>query len=244
MRRPERDPEGAAWIRENDPVLACRDLHRYLGAGEVRVHAVRGVSMELDPGRAYAIQGPSGCGKSTLLYSLGLLDRPDAGTVALGGRTLSDAGDDERTRARAESLGFVFQFHFLLPEFSAEENLILPMRRKGGLSFEAMRARAAYLLDRVGLADKANRPAGRLSGGEQQRVAVARALANSPLVVLADEPTGNLDAANAERVADLLIELARERNHAVVMVTHNPAIAAKCDARIAMLDGRLNSDWT
>lgn len=203
------------------------------------MHVLRGVSLEIESRRAYAVEGPSGCGKSTLLYSLGLLDRPDSGRVCLQGMDFTGASDDERSRARAASLGFVFQFHFLLPEFTALENLMLPMYRKGGLSAAEMEKRATYLLDRVGLASKADRPANRLSGGEQQRVAVARALANAPAVILADEPTGNLDAANAERVAGLLVELARERDHAVVMVTHNPEIASKCDVRLAMRDGRI-----
>ncbi len=203
------------------------------------MHVLRGVSLEIEPRRAYAVEGPSGCGKSTLLYSLGLLDRPDAGEVRLGGVELSRASDDERSRVRASALGFVFQFHFLLPEFSALENLMLPMYRKGGLNESRMRDRATYLLDRVGLADKADRLASRLSGGEQQRVAVARALANAPSVVLADEPTGNLDGANAERVANLLVELARESDHAVIMVTHNPDIAARCDVRLTLSEGGL-----
>ena len=235
-----RDPDNTLEPRNRNPVLSCRDLHRYLGEGEGRVHVLRGISLEIEPGRAYAIEGPSGCGKSTLLYSLGLLDRPDLGRVCLQGIDFTAASDDERSRARASSLGFVFQFHFLLPEFTALENLVLPMYRKGGLSTDEMRERAAYLLDRVGLADKAARPANRLSGGEQQRVAVARALANAPAVVLADEPTGNLDVANAGRVADLLVELSRESDHAVVMVTHNPEIAARCDVSIEMRDGELS----
>ncbi len=234
-----RDPNNTLEPPNRNPVLSCHSLHRYLGEGEGRVHVLRGVSLEIEPRRAYAVEGPSGCGKSTLLYSLGLLDRPDSGEVRLGGVALSRASDDERSRVRASTLGFVFQFHFLLPEFSVLENLMLPMYRKGGLKANEMRDRATYLLDRVGLAAKADRLASRLSGGEQQRVAVARALANAPSVVLADEPTGNLDGANAERVANLLVELARESDHAVIMVTHNPEIAAKCDVRISMLDGEI-----
>lgn len=218
-------------------VLSCANLHRYLGEGDGRVHALRGVSLDIEAGKTYAIVGPSGCGKSTLLYALGLLDRPDAGTVRIDGKEVPGGDDVLRTRLRLERIGFVFQFHFLLAEFSALENVMLPMMRRGQRPAEQMRERAAALLDRVGLAGKAERPANRLSGGEQQRVAVARALANEPAVVLADEPTGNLDAASADRVVDLLTGMATRAAPAVVIVTHNPEIACRCDVQLTMKDG-------
>ncbi len=181
--------------------------------------------------------GPSGCGKSSLLYTLGLLDRPDEGEIWIGGREWSGAGDDARARLRREAVGFVFQFHFLMPEFSAVENVMLPMERSERVPAGERRERAMWLLERVGLAEKGGRLASRLSGGEQQRVAVARALANRPDVVLADEPTGNLDAANAERVVGLLLELGREEGRSVAIVTHNLEIAERCDRVLGMKDG-------
>lgn len=220
-------------------MLSCSNLHRYLGEGQGRVHALRGVSVDVYPENTYAIVGPSGCGKSTLLYTLGLLDHADSGSVRIDGGDVSKADDKCRTRLRLERIGFVFQFHFLLSEFTAWENVMLPMIRSGKLSPDAMRDRATALLDRVGLADKKERLANQLSGGEQQRVSVARALANSPAVVLADEPTGNLDAANAQRVVELLAGLAGEQGRAVVIVTHNDEIARRCDEQLSMRDGVL-----
>lgn len=221
------------------PILSCGNLHRYLGAEEGRVHAVRGVSLSLRPGQTCAVVGPSGCGKSTLLYAMGLLDRPDEGEIRIDGEELARAGDERRTQVRSERIGFVFQFHFLLPEFSAVENVALPMLRLGRLSRGAALQRARELLDRVGLAEKADRRSNHLSGGEQQRVAVARALANSPEVVLTDEPTGNLDARNAAAVIDLLVGLAGEGGRGAIVVTHNPEIAARCDVILRMEDGRI-----
>ena len=184
--------------------LSCHDIERYLGEEEERVHALRGVSLDLEPGSIHAVVGPSGCGKSTLLYILGLLDPPDAGRVSIESEAMSHLGDDELARKRNQLIGFIFQFHFLMEDFSAQENVMIPMRRLGRLSDEAMRERAAVLLGAVGLGDKLRRPSRHLSGGEQQRVAIARALANDPRVILADEPTGNLDTANSERAFELL----------------------------------------
>lgn len=220
-------------------VLSCANLHRHLGAEEGRVHALRGVSLDLSGGKSYAVVGPSGCGKSTLLYTLGLLDRPDEGEVRIGGESLARASDEVRTRVRLERIGYVFQFHFLLADFTVLENVMLPMQRLGGLRPGEIRERAFGLLARVGLGGKEDRPANHLSGGEQQRVAVARALANDPPVILADEPTGNLDAANTERVTDLLVGLARESDRTLMIVTHNPDVAKRCDLRLSMKDGKL-----
>jgi len=219
------------------PVVSCSGVERYLGAGDGRVHVLRGVSLEARRGEVSAIVGPSGCGKSTLLYLLGLLDRPDAGSILIGDRSLALAPDEERTAIRCERIGFVFQFHFLLPEFSAIENVMLPMRKLGRLSAEEMRDHALMLLNEVGLADKTERLPTQLSGGEQQRVAVARSLANSPSLILADEPTGNLDVTNSNLVFELLLRLAKENRQAVVLVTHNPDIAERCDRCLVMRDG-------
>jgi lipoprotein-releasing system ATP-binding protein len=218
-------------------------VHRYLGEGAGRVHVLRGVSFLARRGEVTAIVGPSGCGKSTLLYLLGLLDRPDGGSITIDGREASEATDEERTALRAQHIGFVFQFHFLLPEFTALGNVMLPMRKLARLPPESMGARAADLLAAVGLGDKTGRLPSQLSGGEQQRVAIARALANEPSLLLADEPTGNLDAANSSLVFSLLLRLAKEQNHAVVLVTHNPEIASRCDRTLAMRDGVFLEDF-
>src|SRR3990170_2670661 len=177
--------------------LRCSNIHRYLGQGEGRVHVLKGVSFEAHRGQVYAIVGPSGCGKSTLLYLLGLLDRPDGGQIEINGSIMSNTDDDARTAARGAHIGFVFQFHFLMLEFTALENIMMPMRKLGRLGPAEMEARAHQLLDAVGLGAKTHRLGTQLSGGEQQRVAVARALANQPTILLADEPTGNLDVRNS-----------------------------------------------
>jgi lipoprotein-releasing system ATP-binding protein len=217
--------------------LRCENLHRYLGQDEGRVHVLRGVSFEAKRGNVCAIVGPSGCGKSTLLYLLGLLDRPDGGNIWIRDQLMSNSGDLERTAARGEHIGFVFQFHFLMQEFSALENVMMPMRKLGRLGEAQMADRARELLASVGLGDKTHRLGTQLSGGEQQRVAIARALANQPAIILADEPTGNLDQKNSAIVFDLLTRLAKENGQAVVLVTHNPDIANRCDEIKPMRDG-------
>jgi lipoprotein-releasing system ATP-binding protein len=217
--------------------LRCEGLHRYLGQGEGRVHVLRGVSFEARRGNVTAIVGPSGCGKSTTLYLLGLLDQPDGGSIWIRDQLMSNSSDLERTAARCEHIGFVFQFHFLMQEFSALDNVMMPMRKLGRLSEEQMVARARGLLNDVGLGEKGHRLATQLSGGEQQRVAIARALANQPAIILADEPTGNLDVKNSGLVFDLLTRLAKENGQAVVLVTHNPEIANRCDEIKPMRDG-------
>ena len=220
-----------------NPVIRCENLHRYLGQNEGRVHVLRGVSFEAERGRVCAIVGPSGCGKSTLLYQLGLLDRPDGGNIWINGEVVSNTSDELRTAARSRHIGFVFQFHFLMLEFTALENVMMPMRKLGRLTNAEMEARARALLGSVGLGEKTHRLGTQLSGGEQQRVAVARALANEPSLILADEPTGNLDATNSTLVFDLLARLAKENGQAVVLVTHNPEIAQRCDVVRPMKDG-------
>jgi len=217
--------------------LRCENLHRYLGHGEGRVHVLRGVSFEAHRGKVTAIVGPSGCGKSTLLYLLGLLDQPNEGSIWIADELMSNSSDLARTHARGEHIGFVFQFHFLMQEFSALDNVMMPMRKLGKLSEEQMEERARGLLTDVGLGQKTHRLGTQLSGGEQQRVAIARALANQPAIILADEPTGNLDAANSTLVFDMLTRLAKENGQAVVLVTHNPDIANRCDEIKPMRDG-------
>jgi len=225
----------------SDIALRCEKLHRYLGQDEGRVHVLRGVSFEARRGHVTAIVGPSGCGKSTLLYLLGLLDQPDGGSIWISDRLMSNSSDLERTAARGEHIGFVFQFHFLMQEFSALDNVMMPMRKLGRLTELEMAARGRSLLGDVGLGDKAHRLATQLSGGEQQRVAVARALANQPAIILADEPTGNLDVKNSTLVFELLTRLAKENGQAVVLVTHNPDIANRCDEIKPMRDGEFVS---
>jgi lipoprotein-releasing system ATP-binding protein len=219
--------------------LSCHDLERYLGEEEERVHALRGVSLDLEPGSIHAVVGPSGCGKSTLLYILGLLDQPDAGEVLIASAPTAHLSDDDLAHKRNEFIGFIFQFHFLMEDFTAQENVMIPMRKLGRLSEEQMRERAAVLLEAVGLGAKLRRPSRHLSGGEQQRVAIARALANDPDVILADEPTGNLDTANSERAFELLQSIVQQGEKALLLATHNPAIAELCDWTHEMRDGRI-----
>jgi lipoprotein-releasing system ATP-binding protein len=219
--------------------LSCHEIERYLGEDESRVHALRGVSLQLEPRTVHAVVGPSGCGKSTLLYVLGLLDQPDAGSVSIQSQPVSQMSDNDLARRRNELIGFIFQFHFLMEDFSAQENVMIPMRRLGRWSEEEMLERANALLQAVDLGDKVQRPSRHLSGGEQQRVAIARALANDPRVILADEPTGNLDTVNSERAFELLKNLVYQGEKALLLVTHNPTIAEACDWIHEMQDGRI-----
>ena len=219
--------------------LSCEGIERYLGEEEERVHALRGVSLEVQAGSVHAVVGPSGCGKSTLLYVLGLLDSPDAGQVAIESEPVSHLSDDELARRRNKFIGFIFQFHFLMEDFTTQENVMIPMRKLGQLSDAQMRERAADLLEAVGLGDKLRRPSRHLSGGEQQRVAIARALANNPRVILADEPTGNLDTANSDRAFELLQNIVQQGGNALLLATHNPVVAEACDWIHEMKDGRI-----
>jgi lipoprotein-releasing system ATP-binding protein len=221
--------------------LTCEHIERYLGEDESRVHALRGVSLQLEAGSIHAVVGPSGCGKSTLLYILGLLDHPDRGSVSIESELVSHLSDEALSRRRNEFIGFIFQFHFLMEDFSAQENVMIPMQKLGRLSLAEMKDRSAALLDAVGLGAKLQRPSRHLSGGEQQRVAIARALANDPRVILADEPTGNLDTENSQRAFELLQRLVQEDRKALFLVTHNQLIAEACDWIHEMQDGRIVS---
>lgn len=218
------------------PLLQVHDLSHSFLEGDERVNALRGVSFEASAGELTSIVGPSGCGKSTLLYLLGLLDQPDSGEIIIDGKEISKSNEEQRTMLRNQSIGFVFQFHFLIKELTAVENVSLPAQKKG-LSKKIALEKASDVLCKLGLESKRERFANKLSGGEQQRVAIARALVNSPALLLADEPTGNLDSANSENVFELLQNLAREQNIAVLMVTHNEEIANRCDKIISIRDG-------
>ncbi|MBQ0823631.1 ABC transporter ATP-binding protein [Microvirga terrae] len=208
----------------------------------VPVTLVRDVSLTVGEREFIAITGPSGSGKSSLLYLLGLLDRPTSGTLRIDGRDTSTLDDRALARLRLEMLGFVFQFHFLLPEFTILRNVELPMRKAGRLSAAAMHDRAAALLEELGLAGHLDKRPDQLSGGQRQRVAVARALANDPHVVLADEPTGSLDSKNSEQVFQILRGLVHKGGKTVVAVTHDMEFAARADRRLHLVDGTVMSD--
>jgi lipoprotein-releasing system ATP-binding protein len=223
-------------------VLRAENIVRRL-EGEVPVTLVDGVSLEIERGKFVAIMGPSGSGKSSLLYLLGLLDVPTTGHIWLDGEDTSAYGENELANRRLEKLGFVFQFHFLLPEFTVLDNVTLPMRRLGKLDEAAAQARGMELLSRLGVGDQAAKKPSQLSGGQRQRVAIARALANDPLVILADEPTGNLDSASSANVQEILRDLAHHSGKTVVSVTHDAKFASAADRRVALVDGRVSEEW-
>lgn len=220
------------------PFMSARGLTRILPV-DPPVQLVRSVDLDITPGRFHAVIGPSGCGKSSLLYLLGLLDRPTSGSLAFAGQDMNVLDGDERAQLRLEQFGFVFQFHFLLPEFTALENVLLPMRRLGKLSDADMKAQALANLEALDLRDQANKTQDRMSGGQRQRVAIARALANDPILIFGDEPTGNLDSENSARVIEIFQRIAHSQGRAVVCVTHDPTVAAAADQRIYMLDGAI-----
>jgi lipoprotein-releasing system ATP-binding protein len=220
------------------PVLALRDIRRRFVQGAAVLDVLQGIDLAVAPGTIAALVGPSGTGKSTLLHVAGLLERPSAGEVAIDGRPCGGLGDAERTRLRRERIGFVYQFHHLLPDFTALENVAMPQFIAGRGRREAS-ARATALLERLGLAARLDHRPARLSGGEQQRVAIARALANAPGLLLADEPTGNLDPHTAEEVFAILLEVVRDTGTAALVATHNPDLAARMDTTYRLTDGRL-----
>jgi lipoprotein-releasing system ATP-binding protein len=216
--------------------LRLAGITRKFRQGEAWLEVLRGVELELAPGAVIALMGPSGSGKSTLLQIAGLLEHPDGGEVWLAGRACGRLSDAERTRLRRESLGFVYQFHHLLPEFSALENVMLP-RMLAGQSRNAARGRARELLAALGVERRESHRPARLSGGEQQRVAIARAMANRPAVLLADEPTGNLDEETASGVFATLVRTARETDAALLVATHNAELAGRADATLRIHNG-------
>jgi lipoprotein-releasing system ATP-binding protein len=226
---------------QDTPALECRELVRELGTG-VKTRVLDGVNLLLGRREFVAITGSSGSGKSTLLYLLGVLDRPSSGSVLLFGEDVSCADDDERSRLRSRELGFVFQFHFLLPEFSVLENVTIPMLRSGKFGTEAAKKRAREVLGELGLAELEHRKPNQLSGGQQQRVSVARAVAHGPRIVLADEPTGNLDSKNGEAVMNIFEKLVHEHGITLVMVTHEPRFAERATRQLVMRDGRIVED--
>jgi lipoprotein-releasing system ATP-binding protein len=221
-------------------VIEAEGLTRRL-AGEVTVTLVEGATLMVHQGEFVAITGASGSGKSSLLYLLGLLDRPTSGRIWLRGDEISTLEEDMLAGLRLAEVGFVFQFHFLLPEFSALENVMLPMQRLGRLQQSEIGARASELLGSLGLAGETGKLPRQLSGGQSQRVAIARALANDPSLILADEPTGNLDTVASANVQRILMDLARDYGRAVIVVTHDRDFAAAADRVIVMSDGKIRS---
>jgi len=224
-------------MSEPVPVLELAGVTRTFHQAGTALEVLRGVDFVLRPGEVTALVGPSGAGKSTLLHIAGLLERPTAGTVRVEGVDVSKADDGERTALRRSRLGFVYQFHHLLPEFSALENIVLP-QMIAGVSKKAARERARELLAAVGLVNRETHRPARLSGGEQQRVAVARALANRPRLIIADEPTGNLDPHTAEGVFEMLTSVARSENTAALIATHNLDLARRMDRVLELRDGQ------
>jgi lipoprotein-releasing system ATP-binding protein len=222
----------------SDAALRLEDVARQYRQGQGTLEVFREVRMTLRPGELVALIGPSGAGKSSLLHMAGLLEAPSDGEIYINGAAASQLPDRERTRLRRDLIGFVYQAHHLLPEFSALENVIVPQRIAGKSRDEA-RAEAVRLLTQVGLAGRLEHRPSQLSGGEQQRVAMARALANHPRLLLADEPTGNLDPRTAQGVFDVLIHLVRSEGVAALIATHNPELAARMDRSLVLHDGRL-----
>ncbi|MBV8914019.1 MAG: ABC transporter ATP-binding protein [Acetobacteraceae bacterium] len=218
--------------------LRLENLHKRYRSGDTDLHILCGADLELQPGETVALVAPSGTGKSTLLHLAGLLERPDQGSVIVDGRDAGRLADAERTAIRRDRIGFVYQSHQLLAEFTALENVVLPQMVAGRARREA-KARAGELLAHFGLAARAGHLPGKLSGGEKQRVAIARALANAPGVLLADEPTGNLDVHTSEIVFEELLRMVRGYGVAALIATHNPDLAARMDRRVTLWEGRV-----
>ena len=224
----------------SDQILELRALKRSFTQGDVTIDVLRGVDAHLKRGEIVALLGPSGSGKSTMLQAVGLLEGGFQGQILIDGHDVTQYDQGERTRTRREKIGFVYQFHHLLPDFNAIENVVLPQLIRGAGQAEA-EERAADLLGRLGLGERLHHKPSKLSGGEQQRVAVARALANRPLLVLADEPTGNLDEATADRVFDQFVSLVRDHGSAALVATHNERLAARMDRVLRLHDGHIEA---
>jgi len=230
-------PDAAAEV----PLIEAIGVTRIL-PGIVPTTLVHDIDLQVGHNEFVAVTGPSGSGKSSLLYLLGLLDLPTKGEVRIRGKSTAHMTEEERAQTRLTDLGFVFQFHFLLPEFTALGNIVLPMRALGRLTPPQMRKRAADLLDSLGLAEHRHKRPDQLSGGQRQRVAVARALANDAPLILADEPTGSLDSKSSEQVFQILRDLVDDRGKTVVAVTHDLDLAARMDRRVHLMDGGIESD--
>ncbi len=226
----------------NDSVLHLAGIRKSYGSGEVESEILHGIDLDLQRGEFAALIGPSGSGKSTLLNLIGLLDRPTGGQLRIDGEDTGLLDDTGLTRLRGQRIGFVFQHHHLIPAFTAEENVAMPLLVARGRPDAAMFERAGHLLDQVGLNDRKHYLANQLSGGQQQRVAIARALVMNPSLVLADEPTGNLDTHSADEVFKLLREVNRQQHTTFLIVTHDPRLAARCDRIIELVDGHIVSD--
>lgn len=222
----------------NNCVLACYQLAKTYSDGTSKIEVLKQIELEVKPAEMVAIIGTSGSGKSTLLHLLGGLDRPTQGRVIIKGKNIHECSEDEKCRLRNQNLGFVYQFHHLLPEFSALENVSMPLLIRGEHP-HSIREKAQTLLEQVGLANRMQHRLGQLSGGERQRVAIARALVSRPLCVLADEPTGNLDPRNADRVLQLFFDLQKVHQTSVVMVTHDPEIAKQAQRMMSIENGQL-----
>jgi lipoprotein-releasing system ATP-binding protein len=220
------------------PILSLKGLTRTFTQGTEALHVLKEVSLDLKPGEIVALVGPSGSGKSTLLQTAGLLEKADGGEIIIDGVECAKLNDSERTKIRLNVLGFVYQFHHLLPEFNAEENIILP-QMIARQTYAESKTRADVLLKKVGVLERASHRPARLSGGEQQRVAIVRALANKPKILLADEPTGNLDEHTSSSVFEVLIDLVRQENLAALIATHNMDLAKKMDRILTLHDGHL-----
>lgn len=225
---------------DTNDALVLNDIQRTFHQAGNELQVLRGAAVSIAPGETVALVGPSGAGKSTLLHIAGLLERPDGGEVIVNGEACSGLSDDRRTALRRTAIGFIYQFHHLLPEFTALENVVVP-QMIAGVSKSAARKRGSELLGMVGLSERESHRPAKLSGGEQQRVAIARALANSPKVLIADEPTGNLDQETAERVFELLMRLTRETGVSSLVATHNPDLAARMDRTLTLKNGLLDA---
>jgi lipoprotein-releasing system ATP-binding protein len=235
------DPRPRAWPAPGAVVLETRGLVRDLGAA-VKTRILHGIDLVIREREFVALTGFSGSGKSTLLYLLGALDRPTEGEVRLDGIDISTLDDDERAALRSNKLGFVFQFHFLLPEFTVLENVMIPMLRRGRRSRADAEEKATAVLERMGLGSLLERRPHQLSGGQQQRVSIARAVANDPRIILADEPTGNLDSKNGVVVMEVFEQLVREEGLTIVMVTHERSFAARTSRQVVLSDGQIVAD--